>query len=158
MKFFLLKLTFFPMSCNNTNVEYFVKQSKTEIFRESNNFQQHKPNQSKSKFFAWPNLSWKIRKQKIPWNHYLNKFSTDLFREIIFKSEKLTLVTFANHIKSSHELENDKILTQKLLKLTFLGLKLVWPRLELELMEKIQMNVLSLCANIIFNAFAVHSV
>ena len=88
----------------------------------------------------------------------MNKFSTDLFREIIFKSEKLTLVTFANHIKSSHELENDKILTQKLLKLTFLGLKLVWPRLELELMEKIQMNVLSLCANIILNALAVHSV
>ena len=45
-------LTFFPMSCSNTNVEYFVKQSKTEIFRESSNFQQHKPNQSKSKFFA----------------------------------------------------------------------------------------------------------
>ena len=59
--FFLWKLTFFPMSCNNTNVEYFVKQSKTEIFRESNNFQQHKPNQSKSKFVAGPNLSWKIK-------------------------------------------------------------------------------------------------
>ena len=148
------------MSCNNTNVEYFVKQSKTEIFRESNNFQQHKPNQSKSKFVAWPNLSWKIRKQKILWNHYLNKFSTDLFREIMIflKSEKLTLVTFSNHIKSSRELESDRILTQKLLKLTFLGLKLVLLRLELELMEKIQMNVLSLCANIILIALAVHSV
>ena len=77
---------------------------------------------------------------------------------IFLKSEKLTLVTFSNHIKSSRELESDRILTQKLLKLTFLGLKLVWLRLKLELMEKIQMNVLSLCANIILNALAVHSV